>query len=90
MTKKNYSKNYELNIKEENLLEFSNLEKQDDFPDTVTQEELLDKKIEVEIEKVKLKKDKCEISAGAKNMLKVITFIFPSIINWNSFKKLGL
>ena len=34
----------ELNIKEENLLEFSNLEKQDDFPDTVTQEELLDKK----------------------------------------------
>ena len=34
----------ELNIKEENLLEFSNLEKEDEFPDTVTQEELLDKK----------------------------------------------
>ena len=34
----------ELNIKEQNLLEFSNLEKEDEFPDTVTQEELLDKK----------------------------------------------
>ena len=34
----------ELNVKEENLLEFSNLEKEDEFPDTVTQEELLDKK----------------------------------------------
>ena len=34
----------ELNINEENLLEFSNLEKEDEFPDTVTQEELLDKK----------------------------------------------
>ncbi len=34
----------ELDIKEENLLEFSNLEKEDEFPDTVTQEELLDKK----------------------------------------------
>ena len=34
----------ELNIKEVNLLEFSNLEKEDEFPDTVTQEELLDKK----------------------------------------------
>ena len=34
----------ELNIKEEDLLEFSNLEKEDEFPDTVTQEELLDKK----------------------------------------------
>ena len=34
----------ELNVKEQNLLEFSNLEKEDEFPDTVTQEELLDKK----------------------------------------------
>ena len=34
----------ELNIKEESLLEFSSLEKEDEFPDTVTQEELLDKK----------------------------------------------
>ena len=34
----------ELNIKEENLLEFSNLEKEEEFPDTVAQEELLDKK----------------------------------------------
>ena len=34
----------ELNIKYENLLEFSNLEKEEDLPDTVTQEELLDKK----------------------------------------------
>ena len=34
----------ELNIKEQNLLEFSNLEKEDEFPDTVAQEELLDKK----------------------------------------------
>ena len=30
----------ELNIKEENLLEFSNLEKEEEFPDTVSQEEL--------------------------------------------------
>ncbi len=34
----------ELDIKEENLLEFSNLDKEEEFPDTVTQEELLDKK----------------------------------------------
>ncbi len=34
----------ELNIKENNLLEFSNLEKEKEFPDTVTQEELLDEK----------------------------------------------
>jgi len=34
----------ELNIKEENLLEFSNLEKEEEFPDTIDQEELLDKK----------------------------------------------
>tara|TARA_B100000674_G_scaffold228058_1_gene187572 strand:+ start:2414 stop:4810 length:2397 start_codon:yes stop_codon:yes gene_type:complete len=34
----------ELNLNEKNLLEFSNLEKEDEFPDTVTQEELLDKK----------------------------------------------
>ena len=34
----------ELNLKEDNLLEFSNLEKEEEFPDTVTQEELLDKK----------------------------------------------
>ncbi len=34
----------ELNIKEENLLDFSNLEKEEEFPDTVSQEELLDKK----------------------------------------------
>ena len=34
----------ELNLKEENLLEFSNLEKEEEFPDTVTQEELLDQK----------------------------------------------
>jgi len=34
----------ELNLKEEYLLEFSNLEKEDEFPDTVAQEELLDKK----------------------------------------------
>ncbi len=34
----------ELNIKEDSLLEFSNLEKEEEFPDTVTQEELLDKK----------------------------------------------
>ncbi len=32
----------ELNLNEENLLSFSNLEKQDEFPDAVTQEELLD------------------------------------------------
>ena len=34
----------ELNQKEDNILEFSNLEKNDEFPDTVTQEELLDEK----------------------------------------------
>ena len=34
----------ELNIKEYDLLEFSNLEKEDEFPDSVAQEELLDKK----------------------------------------------
>ena len=34
----------ELNLKEENLLEYSNLEKEEEFPDTVTQEELLDQK----------------------------------------------
>ena len=34
----------ELNLNEHNLLEFSNLEKEEEFPDTVTQEELLDKK----------------------------------------------
>ena len=34
----------ELNLKEDSLFEFSNLEKEEDFPDTVTQEELLDEK----------------------------------------------
>jgi len=34
----------ELNLNENNLLEYSNLEKEDEFPDTVEQEELLDKK----------------------------------------------
>ena len=34
----------DLNLKEDNLLEFSNLEKEEEFPDTVEQEELLDKK----------------------------------------------
>ena len=34
----------ELEIKEDELLAFSNLEKSDEFPDTVTQEELLDEK----------------------------------------------
>ncbi len=34
----------DLNIKEYNLLEFSNLEKEDEFPDSVSQEESLDKK----------------------------------------------
>jgi len=34
----------ELKLKEDNLLEFSNLEKEEEFPDTVAQEELLDKK----------------------------------------------
>tara|TARA_Y100000590_G_scaffold922_1_gene1124 strand:- start:882 stop:3455 length:2574 start_codon:yes stop_codon:yes gene_type:complete len=34
----------ELNLKENNILEYSNLEKEIEFPDTVTQEELLDKK----------------------------------------------
>ena len=34
----------EINVKVEDLLDFSNLEKEDEFPDTVTQEELLDKK----------------------------------------------
>ena len=34
----------ELNLKEDQILDFSNLEKEDEFPDTVSQEELLDKK----------------------------------------------
>ncbi len=34
----------ELNLNEKNLLEFSNLEKEEKFPDSVTQEELLDSK----------------------------------------------
>ncbi len=34
----------ELNLNENNILEFSNLEKEDEFPDAVTQEELLDSK----------------------------------------------
>ncbi len=34
----------ELNLKEQEILNFSNLEQEDEFPDTVTQEELLDKK----------------------------------------------
>ena len=34
----------ELGLKENNILEYSNLEKEDDFPDAVTQEELLDEK----------------------------------------------
>ena len=34
----------DLNLKEENLLKFSNLEAEDKFPDAVTQEELLDAK----------------------------------------------
>ncbi len=34
----------ELNLNENNLLDYSNLEKEEEFPDTVTQEELLDKK----------------------------------------------
>ncbi len=34
----------ELNLNENNLLEFSNLEEKDEFPDAVTQEELLDAK----------------------------------------------
>ena len=34
----------ELNLNENNLLEYSNLEKEEEFPDTVEQEELLDKK----------------------------------------------
>ena len=34
----------ELNLSEEKLLEFSNLEKEVEFPDVVTQEELLDEK----------------------------------------------
>ena len=34
----------ELALNENNILEFSNLEKNEDFPDAVTQEELLDKK----------------------------------------------
>ena len=33
-----------MNLKEENLLKFSNLEAEDKFPDAVTQEELLDAK----------------------------------------------
>ena len=34
----------ELNLNENNLLEFSNLDQKDEFPDAVTQEELLDEK----------------------------------------------
>ena len=34
----------DLALNEDNLLEFSNLEKEDEFPDAVSQEELLDKK----------------------------------------------
>ena len=34
----------ELNLSEKNILEFSNLEKEEEFPDAVTQEELLDSK----------------------------------------------
>ena len=34
----------ELELNENNILEFSNLEKNEEFPDTVTQEELLDEK----------------------------------------------
>ena len=34
----------ELNLNENNILEFSNLEKEDDFPDAVSQEEVLDAK----------------------------------------------
>ena len=34
----------ELNLNEDNILEFSNLDRQEEFPDAVTQEELLDKK----------------------------------------------
>ncbi len=34
----------ELNLKKDDLLEFSNLEEEDEFPDAVAQEELLDKK----------------------------------------------
>ena len=34
----------ELNLNENNLLEFSNLDKEDEFPDSVSQEELLDEK----------------------------------------------
>ena len=34
----------ELNLNEKNILEFSNLEKEENFPDSVTQEELLDSK----------------------------------------------
>ena len=34
----------ELNLSEKNILEFSNLEKEEEFPDSVTQEELLDSK----------------------------------------------
>ena len=36
--------NSQLNLREEKLLEFSNLEKEVEFPDVVTQEELLDEK----------------------------------------------
>ena len=38
----------ELGLNENNILEFSNLEKNEEFPDAVTQEELLDKKREQE------------------------------------------
>ena len=36
--------NTELNLNESNILEFSNLEKEDEFPDAVSQEEVLDAK----------------------------------------------
>ena len=38
----------ELNLKEDKILEFSNLEKEEEFPDVVAQEELLDAKKEIE------------------------------------------
>ena len=34
----------ELNLNENNILEYSNLERNEEFPDAVTQEELLDAK----------------------------------------------
>ena len=38
----------ELNLEEGKILDYSNLEKSDEFPDLVTQEELLDEKKEKE------------------------------------------